>query len=301
MVNKSPKMLRLMPMVRTTSFRVALLIAAPLTLLAVGPGHLEKTFDATPSPQIILTNLRGQVVIRGWEKSQVHAQCTTASPRVEVDSEAMPPTGRAERIHLSTHVLDPLLSGNEETADCTLDVPVGASLEIRNRQGSVQIEHLQGQHASIESADARISASNVAGHLTARSLGGDIDIVRPSGRVEANSITGNLTFTEPACKNLRGNTNSGRILYQGDFEPAGEYILSTYSGDIEVVVPASASFELSAKTVKGKVDNAFRLQPKRHAPSPLGSASSLLGTHNTGDAMVELTSFSGRVRVRPQN
>lgn len=300
-MNKSPKMLRWMPIARTIPLRVALLIAAPLTLLAVGPAHLDKTFDTTPVPQISLTNLRGQVVIRGWEKSQVHAQCTTASPRVEVDSEVMPPTGLAERIHLSTHVLDPLVSGNDETADCTLDVPMGASLEIRNRQGSVQIERLQGQHASIESADGRIAASDVTGHVTARSLGGDIEIVRPSGRVEANSITGNLTFIDPTCKNLRGNTNSGHILYQGDFEPAGEYILSTYSGDINVIVPPSASFELNAKTVKGKVDNAFRLRPKRRAPSPLGSANSLLGTRNTGDAMVELTSFSGHVRVHPQN
>jgi hypothetical protein len=300
-VNKSPKMLRLMPMVRRTPLRMAFLLAAPLTLLAVGPAHIDKTFDTTSDPQVTLTNLRGQIVIRGWEKSQVHAQCTLASPRVQVESEVMPPTGRAERIHLSTHVLDPLLSGNDEAADCTLDVPVGASLEVRNRQGSAKVEGLQGQHASIESADGRIAASDVAGHLTARSLGGDIEIVRPSGRVEANSITGNLIFREPTSKNLRGNTNSGHILYQGDFEPTGEYILSTYSGDIEVVVPPSASFELSAKTVKGKVDNAFRLEPKRRAPSPLGSASSLLGTHNTGAAMVELTSFSGHVLVHPQN
>jgi DUF4097 and DUF4098 domain-containing protein YvlB len=267
----------------------------------VGPAHVDKTFDTTPDPQVSLTNLRGQIVIRGWDKAQVHAQCATASPRVEVESEAMPPTGRAETIHLSTRVLDPLLSGKEETADCTLDVPAEASLEIRNRQGSVRVDHLQGQHASIESADARIAASDVTGHLTVRSLGGDIEIIRPSGRVEANSITGDLTFRDATSKNLRGNTNSGRILYQGDFVPAGEYILSTYSGDIEVLVPSSASFELSAKTVRGKVDNAFRLEPKRRAPSPLGSANSLLGTHNTGDAMVELTSFSGHVRVQPQN
>jgi DUF4097 and DUF4098 domain-containing protein YvlB len=299
-VNKSPKMFHLMPMLRTAPARIAVLLAAPLTLLAVGPSHLEKTFDTTPDPQVTLMNLRGQVVVRGWEKSQVHAQCTMASPRVEVESEALPPTGPAERIHLATHVLDPLLNGNEETADCTLDVPVGASLEIRNRQGSVQVEHLQGEHAAIESTDGQIDATDVTGHLTARSLGGDIELVRPSGRVEANSITGNLTFTEPTSKNLRGNTNSGRILYQGDFEPSGEYILSTYSGDIEVVVPSSASFELNAKTVKGKVDNSFQLQPKRRIASPLRSGNSLFGTHNAGDAMVELTSFSGHVRVRPQ-
>lgn len=300
-MDKSPKILHRMPDVRTISLPCLLLVITPAILLAVGPARLEKTFDTKPDPQISLTNLRGHIVIRGWERSQVHALCLTASPRVEVEGSAMPATGPAERVVFSTRVLDPLVRGNDESADCNLDVPAEASLEIRNRQGSVQVEHLQGQHASIDSADGRIVATDVAGHLTARSLGGDIEIVRSSGRVEANSITGNLTFTEPTSKNLRGNTNSGHILYTGNFESYGEYILSTYSGDIEVVVPPSASFELNAKTVKGKVENAFKLQPKRHAPSSLGYGNSLFGTHNTGNATVDLTSFSGHVRVRPSH
>jgi DUF4097 and DUF4098 domain-containing protein YvlB len=82
--------------------------------------------------------------------------------------------------------------------------------------------------------------------------------------------------------------------------PAGEYILSTYSGDIEVALPPAASFDLTAKTVKGKVDNTFSLTPKRHAAPSFSTGYSLLGTHSTGNASVELTSFSGRIRVHQQ-
>jgi DUF4097 and DUF4098 domain-containing protein YvlB len=281
--------------------RVAFIAVAPTCLLmAAGPGRLEKTLDTTGDPQITLSNLRGQIAVRGWVKNQVHVICVTASPRVEVDVDALPRTGQVERIQLATHVLDPLVTGNDETADCALDVPVGASLEVRNRQGAVLVEKLQGQHAWIESADARISATDVAGHLTARSLGGDIEFTRPTGRADAYSITGSIRLLDPGSKNLRANTNSGKITYQGDFIPAGEYVLSTYSGDIEVICPPSASFELNAKTVKGKLENTFSLTHKRHSPSPFPSANSLFGTYNTGNATVELTSFSGKIRVRPQ-
>lgn len=276
------------------------LLAPAYWLAAAGPGRLEKSFDTTDSPQISLSNLRGQISVRGWDRNQVHVLCVTVSPRVEVDTEAMPPTGRAERIQLATHVLDPMVTGNEETADCALEVPAGASLEIRNRQGAVQIEKLQGQHAWVESADGRITAMDVASHLTARSLGGDIELMRPTGRTEAYTITGNIRLLDPESKNVRANTNSGKITYRGDFVPTGEYVLSTYSGEIEVLCPLSASFELNAKTVKGKLENTFSLTPKRHALSPFSSVNSLLGTHNTGSATVELTSFSGRIRIRPQ-
>lgn len=268
--------------------------------LAAGPGRLEKTFDTTDTPQVILSNLRGQVVVRGWGKPQVHALCTTASPRVEVDTEVLPSAGAAERVRLATHVMDPLVAGNEETTDCTLEVPQAASIEIKNRQGAVRIENLQGQHALADSADAAIWVKDVAGHLVARSLGGDIYIERASGRVEAVSITGAVRIIAPTSKNLRANTNTGQITYEGDFLPTGEYILSTYSGDIELLCPASASFELDAKTVKGKLLNSFTLRPKRHTAVPFPGAQGLLGTYNTGNATVELRSFSGTIRVRQQ-
>lgn len=279
---------------------ITALLLAPLALWAASPGRIEKTVETTVDPEVSLINSRGQVMVRGWDKSEVHAICNTTSPRVTIDTQPMPKTGKAERLQFTTRAMDPAVTGNDQAADCALEVPAGASVEIRNRQGAVIVERLSGQHARVESADAKITALDVSGHFTARSLGGDIEVVRPSGRVETYSITGNLAFIAPTSKDLRGNTNSGHIRYEGDFMPAGEYILSTYSGNIEVALPPSASFELNAKTVRGKVDNAFSLKPKRHSAPPFPSAHSLLGTYNTGNANVELTSFSGRILVRPQ-
>lgn len=279
---------------------LALLWLAAAGLLRAGwAAHDSKTIESTPAPRISLTNLMGKVMVRGWDKPQVHVEYTLFSPRVEVDTELLPPTGAADKVRFTTHVLDPLVSGSEQAADYTLDVPMGASLDIRNSQGSVQLEKFQGD-AGIEAVGGRITVSDFSGHLTVRSVGGDIEILRPSGRVEVYSITGNLHFVSAATAMLRASTTSGHILYEGDFMPGGDYMLSAYSGDMDIVSPPSASFELRAKTVRGKLENSLHLIPKRRPPSPLYSGNSLLGTHNAGRATVELTSFSGTIRVRPQ-
>lgn len=267
--------------------------------LLLGAGREEKTFDTTPNPRISLSNVRGQVVVKGWDKSEVHAVWTNSSPHaVEVDLESIPAEGPAEKLHLFTHVLNSKAGGTGESVDYTLDVPVGSSIEIHNSEGSVRIEKLQG-NTTVESVDGPISVTDVAGHLAVNSMGGDIEVVRAAGRVEASSITGNLHFVAPTSTGLRGFTTSGKIAYEGDFAPGGEYTLSAYSGDIDILCPANASFELSAKTVKGKVENALSLKPKRHWPSSLSPANSLLGTYNTGNATVQVKSFSGAIRIRP--
>jgi len=90
-------------------------------------------------------------------------------------------------------------------------------------------------------------------------------------------------------------------VYEGDFAPGGDYVLSDYSGDITVICPSSASFELDAKTVRGKLDNQFPLVPRGPSSQsfhPPGN--SIFGTQGSGQATLEVTSFSGTIRVRQQ-
>ena len=278
---------------------LASLLPWSVAMMAAGVGSLEKTFETGRYPRISVTNLTGRVVVRGWDKAQVHAVYSTVSPRVEVDTEVLSHTGAVDKIHFTTHVLDPLVPASEQTADYTLEVPVGTSLEIGNPQGRVEIDNLQAD-ATVESVGGDISVTDYSGHLTARSMGGNIEIIRPSGHVEADTITGNLHFVSPTTTHLRATTTSGRILYEGDFVGGGDYRLSAYSGDMDIICPAAASFELNAKTVHGKVQNALPIVPRRRPASPMSSANSLLGTRNTGEATVELRSFKGTIRIRPQ-
>jgi len=273
-------------------------MALPGMLAAAEGNRTEKTIEVAPNPRVTVSNARGQIVVRGWDKQQVHVVCSVLSPRVEVDSEVLPPGGPADKVHFSTHILDPLVSGKDQTADYSLDVPMGTDLEIRDTQGSVKVDKLQGDDATVETVGGAIVVSDFTGHLFVRSIGGNIDLIRAAGRVEAYSITGDLHFVFPTTSKLRATTTSGRILFEGDFPDGGDYSLSDYSGDMEIICPPSASFELNAKTDRGKLENQMPMTIRHQPATPISSANSLFGTHLTGKATVNLKSFSGTIRIR---
>jgi len=254
----------------------------------------------TATPRVSISNLAGKVMVRGWNRLQVHVAYTIVSPKVAVDTEQVPSKGPAQKVHLTSYLTDRSEAVPNPVVDYIVEVPAGASLEIHDPQGKVKINSVKGD-TSVDSLGGGISVADSAGHLSIRSVGGNIEIIRPSGRVEAYSINGNLHFVNPSSNRLRGTTTSGTIVYKGDFAPGGDYILSDYSGDITVLCPSNASFELNAKTVRGKLDNEFQLVPRGPAGrSFLPAGNSIFGTQGTGQATLEVTSFSGAIHIRQQ-
>jgi len=275
------------------------LLLAPCLWAGEEPGRVEKTLETTPNPRVSVSNLRGNVVVKGWDKSQIHALFTTTSSQVGVDIEPTPPKGQVDRVRFQTDSLNAPVNPNGESADYSLDVPLNSTLDIRDTQGSVRVEKVQGD-VHVYSVAAPISVSEALGHLQVESVGGNIEIVRASGRVEASTVNGDIRFTSPYSANLRGITSSGRIVYQGDFVPRGNYDLATYSGEVDVLCPATASFELTAKT-KGKVDNEFRMTTnQRRVPSSSPYFTSLVGTYHNGRATLDVRSYNGAIHIRRQ-
>jgi Toastrack DUF4097 len=281
---------------------LSLAFVVPVGLaLAVNPPHVEKTltFSTNLNPRISLVNLEGRVLVRAWEKPEVHALCSTSSPRVTFESDPSPASGSTDRVRLATHVQDPMLAGQDASADYTLDVPADSSIEIRNRQGLVRIEKIAGD-IWIESVGGNVVVSDTAGHTAVRTVGGDIEIIRSVGRVEVSSVTGNLHFVSPTSSRLHANTTSGKILYEGDFVPGGDYVFSEYSGEMDIVCPVDSDFDMNARSVRGKVlkDPEFSLfTPKSKSNSVAGAHSSLV---SPARPVLELTSFSGNIRIRHQ-
>jgi len=277
---------------------VLLLIPAGL-LMAAGPGQTEKSIVTTANPRVSISNLAGKVLVKSWDRLQVHVAYSVSSPQVAVDTEQIPAQGPADKVRFTTYVIGHSGAWPSSTVNYMVQVPAGTSLEIHDPQGSVEIDSVKGD-TSVDSLGGGISVADSGGHLSLRSVGGNIKVIRPSGRVEAYSINGNLHFLDPSSTRLRGTTTSGAIVYEGDFAPGGEYVLSDYSGSITVVCPSRASFELDAKTVRGKLDNQFSLVPRGPSRSFLPPGNSIFGTQGSGQATLEVTSFSGTIHIRQQ-
>lgn len=276
------------------------LLVLPLTIVqAANLTHQEKTFDTTSAPHISLSNFMGHVVVKGWDRPQVHSVYETGSPQTLIDIDQLPSRGPAEKIHFTTRVSSSQTSGENRTVSYILEVPMGASLEIRNPEGRVDIDRLQGD-ATVDSVGGIISVTDVSGRLVVSSIAGDIEIIRPSGYVDATSICGDIHFISPTGSSIKAHNTSGKISYEGNFATGGEYSFASYSGDIDLFVPPSASFDLDKNTGRGKfISDILPAHRSKSSSLPAG-AHTFLGSNISSTAAVKLSSFSGNIHIHSQ-
>jgi hypothetical protein len=101
--------------------------------------------------------------------------------------------------------------------------------------------------------------------------------------------------------NVSVSTMSGNILFDGDFIRTGLYSMKSSKGLVEVRFSSNDSFDLKAQTNMGTVDNqatAF-LKPDAHGVKHIVSkyTHGLFGSVGQGLAKVELSSYSGTIRI----
>jgi DUF4097 and DUF4098 domain-containing protein YvlB len=276
-------------------FAVALVIDlgdfSPVSMAA--SDRFEKRFFTNSNPQVILTNDNGTVLVRGVSRNEVHVVATKRSTNLEIDTEAL-----GNRVRLDTHWFDPNMRPAERTVDYILEIPERTALEIHNVSGRVRVDDLKG-NVNIDALNSSIELSGIEGTMMLRSVSGGMSISRSSGRIEANSISGDLQFVDLQSQSIDASTASGNISYAGTFCDNGRIALSNYSGSIDVLTPADASFELDARSVRGSVQSEIPMKSRPHYNfNPTNMKQSLLGIFNDGAASVHLSSFSGRIRIR---
>jgi hypothetical protein len=108
-----------------------------------------------------------------------------------------------------------------------------------------------------------------------------------------------MQMIDPSLESVRVQTSSGNILFDGSFLSRGIYIMKNFSGTIEVHFAPSDSFDVRAASLKGDVINQASFKPDTHGSSHPESkwGHSLFGTMNDGHAKVELSSFSGTIKI----
>lgn len=281
---------------RNRKYEILLICLTALALpLASRAERIEQTFAADSDSVVEIRNLNGRVTVRSWSQPQVKVVALRRSRAVEVHLEQ-----NANHIHVHTHMLQASTPASERSVDMEVWAPANANLEIRLEAGTLQVENFT-EDINAEAVAATVLLRNLSGHTSVQTLNGSIRAERCSGRMEATSISGSLEFSDMTSRFLVARTTSGDIYYEGNFRPGGSYDFLNHEGSIDLRVPANASFELRANSVKGEVQNELPITSHQHGRLPRPStARSLLGTVQTGEAMVRVTSFSGTIRLRKQ-
>jgi rRNA maturation endonuclease Nob1 len=271
-----------------------LLLPAPPGQAA--PQHFERHFAVKGRPVVILQNVaNGRIEVKSSKNSEVVVVATQASNKIGVVAEQA-----EERIDVTATILDNSAPANELEANFTLTVPEETELQLKSQTGLVYVEQVMGD-MTLQSVAGDIHLKEVSGYIVVRTTGGSLVCTQCAGKLNFNSISGNAQVLQPGLSSVTLFTMSGNILFDGEFIRTGIYTMKSGKGTVEVHFSGNDSFDLNAQTATGTVDNQAEalLRPDSHGVRHIASrfTKGLFGTVGSGLAKVELSSYSGTIRI----
>jgi DUF4097 and DUF4098 domain-containing protein YvlB len=268
----------------------------PSSFVQAAPQRFERHFAVKGRPVVILQNVaNGRIEVKSSKNAEVVVAATQASNKISIVAEQV-----EERVDVTATVLDSAAPANELEANFQLTVPEETELQLRSQTGLVYVEQVMGDMI-LQSVAGDIHLKEVSGYIVVRTTGGSLVCTQCAGKLDFHSISGNAQVIQPGLSNVTLFTMSGNILYDGDFIRTGIYTLKSGKGTVEVHFSGNDSFDLNAQTATGTVDNQAEsyLKPDSHGVRRMASrfTKGLFGTVGSGLAKVELSSYSGTIRI----
>jgi hypothetical protein len=268
----------------------------PFSFAQAEPQHFEKHFAVKGHPVVVLQNVgNGRIEVKSSKNSEVVVSATQTSNKIGIDTEQAD-----ERVDITATVLDSSAPAAELEANFQLTVPEETELQLRTQTGLVYVEQVMGD-MTLQSVAGDIHLKEVSGYIVVRTTGGSLVCMQCAGKLDFNSISGNAQVLQPGLTNVSLFTMSGNILFDGDFIRTGIYTMKSGKGTVEVHFSGNDSFDLNAQTATGTVDNQADayLRPDSHGVRRMASkfTKGLFGTVGSGLAKVELSSYSGTIRI----
>src|SRR5450755_1087553 len=131
-----------------------------------------------------------------------------------------------------------------------------------NKDGKPSAENEEERPLIKENAAQPNTHPTQSGEGVSQGLAGVRKVARDNKEVKFTALLHHLTVDLPresfyslkrkAAPGVDGVTGSGRITYEGDPGSAGEYLLASQSGDLEVSIPASALVEIRSRSINGE-------------------------------------------------
>src|SRR5271165_679920 len=277
-----------------------LLLCAATAALAGTTEQQERHFAVKDHAVVSIDNIvNGRIEVKSWKNSEVVVTSTSVPGKVAIEVEQV-----GDRIDINASSLVPSSEPHEVEANFQLLVPEQTELQLRTQTGLILVEQVNGD-MKLQSVAGDVHLKEVSGYIIVKTTGGSLVCTLCSGKLEFTSISGGAQILQPTLKNVNLMTTTGNILYDGEFIRTGLYTMNSGRGLVEVRFSGTDSFDLNAQTYRGTVDNqaADFLKPDthgRHHPSSR-YAHSLIGTVGQGLAKVELTSYSGTIRILKRN
>jgi len=280
---------------------VTLILAAAAALssgvtASAAAQRTEKHFTVNGRPVVAIQNVAdGRIEVRSSKNPEIVAVANQNSNKISFDMEQV-----GDRVDVTANILDASAQPQELQTSLLLTVPEETELQLKTENGMIYVEQVRGD-MTLESVAGDIHLKDVSGYIIVKTTGSSLVCTQCAGKLDFNSVGGSAQILQPALTNVNLRTTTGNILFDGDFIRTGLYSMRSGKGVVEVRFSGNDSFDLSAKTNMGTVDNqaAAFLKPDSHSKwrFPSKFTHGFIGTFGAGLAKVELSTFSGTIRI----
>lgn len=180
----------------------------------------HQTFELNEQGTVELSNVHGDVTIRGWDKKQVDMKATKRGPAdylddIEIEIDASP-----DRLTIET------------------------KYPRRRKETNVSVEYelMVPKHAKLDSitnVNGSIDVSGVQGEIRINTVNGSAEMNGTTSSVDAETVNGNITakWTE--------------------FPSDGAIKMRTVNGSLELELPSNANADLEASSINGSIHTDF--------------------------------------------
>lgn len=287
-----------------------------LMLLLAGPVLAEQAVDETrearPDARISLTAVTGEYQVVGSDAGRLEITGTLGDDVEELIIEGGPD---AWTIEVKPEQTRGRSGGSRSSSRLVIGVPAGAELEVRTVSGSAELLDLNGPSVRVNSVSGRVDlagvhperlmAESVSGALSLDAAGrvesrlktvsGNVRAEGLSGRVQVNTVSGNMELAGTAVEDVDLETVSGQILARLEPQSQARLRLSSHSGELRLGLPADVALDLRARTFSGRIRNEFGGDVQNNLGPGPGERMEIRS--GDGGVRVEAETFSGGIEV----
>jgi DUF4097 and DUF4098 domain-containing protein YvlB len=285
------------------------------TITADTAKALDQAWRVAGDGYVEVDNVRGSVVVTGWDQAQVKLSGSLgADSKLEISGD--------ER-HLALRVTGTRTgwfggNGPDHDSDLVLSVPRGVALKVGVVSADATVSGVAGKSLDVDGVSGKLrlasdapdidvncvsgdvtfaaTQANAAAHAHLQTVSGNIDASRLGGRVKLETVSGDITLESSQVQELETGTVSGDARLKLVPAARAHLTLESMSGDIRLQLPATLSAHVEAKTFSGNVSSDYgKVQHQEHGPG-----SSLDARVGDGDAQINAQSFSGNIEFRNQ-
>jgi hypothetical protein len=269
-------------------FSIVLVAVFPLlSLLLAAQETKEVTYTVKRRAVISITNAYGAITVKPSGNRRVVVTTVSRSDAVSFVNEQH--GNRIELRSMSTR-------RGAALVDYTVLVPADAIVALRSFDGALHAQGLRGD-VILEALTAPVEVTDISdAHLHVKTLSGPISLSTIRNcHLDVHSVNGAVNLRDVTGSSVEVNSRGGRIAYEGDPGSAGEYLLASDSGDLEISIPASASVEIKTQSLNADFDQGF---PNAGSAPAMGRRNLLLNPGIVSASRFVLHSFRGKIHVK---